>query len=384
MRAVAGSTVVAMSRGYPFRVRLAPSHKRNLHNASMPAPTILACAVLACADLTPLTTFSKPDGAIKAMLAGVDAPCELVLLDRDAVELARATAAPGEVDLAAIFPPLRDIARAVRVQAIVEGTAQGAPLLVIPLLPRPAIRTITDTRPDGTSKFTRVIGFGDELLDPSNAEHVKAKESWTKSDPTPRSGFRLARDFDVVFETTAGMMRFAMRPDEAPNSARNFVELADSGFYNGTLVHRIVPADRNGIPFVIQGGDPTGTGDGGPGYDLPLEPSKLAHDFGVLSMARSDWPDSAGSQWFVGLSRQATARLDGQYCAFGYAVKGADAIMRISDGEIADPATGRPKTPETVTRAFIVLAPAWTPGVGRPDVMVTRPAVNSKPVELDR
>ena len=167
----------------------------------MPAPTILACAVLACADLTPLTTFSKPDGAIKAMLAGVDAPCELVLLDRDAVELGRATAAPGEVDLAAIFPPLRDIARAVRVQAIVDGTAQGAPLLVIPLLPRPAIRTITDTRPDGTSKFTRVIGFGDELLDPSNAEHVKAKESWTKSDPTPRSGFRLARDVDVVFES---------------------------------------------------------------------------------------------------------------------------------------------------------------------------------------
>jgi peptidyl-prolyl cis-trans isomerase B (cyclophilin B) len=262
----------------------------------------------------------------------------------------------------------------VRVQAIVGGAPEGAPLLVVPLVSRATIRTTTDTRPDGKTSFTRIIGWGDTLIDPSNTAHAKLATAWPKTDPTPMSGFRVERDRDVVFETTAGRIRFAMRVDEAPNTARNFVELAASGFYDGTMVHRIVPADRNGVPFVIQGGDPTGTGDGGPGYDIALEPSRLAHDFGVLSMARNDWPDSAGSQWFIGLSREATARLDGQYCAFGYAVEGSEAIVKIASGEIAEPATGRPVAPETVTRAFVIDAPPWTPGKGRPDARVTRPA----------
>ncbi|MFM7133679.1 MAG: peptidylprolyl isomerase [Planctomycetota bacterium] len=187
----------------------------------------------------------------------------------------------------------------------------------------------------------------------------------------------------MVFETTAGRIRFVMRPDEAPATARNFVELADSGFYDGTIVHRIVPADRNGLPFVIQGGDPTGSGDGGPGYDIALEPSRLRHDFGVVSMARNDWPDSAGSQWFVCLSREATARLDGQYCAFGYAVEGAEAILKIAAGELADPATGRPTKPESIVRAYTVPAFPWTPGLGRPDAPLKRPAERA-PVEADR
>jgi len=356
----------------------------------MPATTpllgsVLSLSMLASADLAPKTTFAKPDGALVATLSGVDGPCELVLLDHAAAELARASAAAGDIDLAQLFPAIRAAERAVRVQAIVAGAPQGSPLVVVPLVPRPAIRTATDVRPDGVTRFTRVIGWGESLLDPANEAHKKLAAEWPKSDPTPRSGFRLERDRDVVFETTAGNIRFAMRPDEAPNSARNFVELAASGFYDGTIVHRIVPADRNGRPFVIQGGDPTGTGDGGPGYDLPLEPSKLPHDFGVVSMARSDWPDSAGSQWFVCLSREATARLDGQYCAFGHAVEGAEAILKIADGEIADLATGRPKSPETVTRAYAVAAPAWTPGVGRPDARVERPAAPAAPKpEADR
>lgn len=335
--------------------------------------------MFAAVDLAPKTTFAKPAGALVATLSGVEGQCELVLLDRDANELARAAAETGEIDLGALFPAIRAAGRAVRVQAIVDGVPQGAPLVVVPLMPRPAIRTTTDMRPDGVTKFTRVIGWGESLLDPSNEAHKKLAAEWPKADPTPASGFRLERDRDVVFETTAGTIRFAMRPDEAPNSARNFVELAASGFYDGTIVHRIVPADRNGLPFVIQGGDPTGTGDGGPGYDLPLEPSKLQHDFGVVSMARSDWPDSAGSQWFVCLSREATARLDGQYCAFGHAVEGAEAILKIADGELADPATGRPKSPETVVRAYTVPAPPWIPGRGRPDARVERPVAAPAP-----
>lgn len=337
----------------------------------MPAALLLASAVMTSATLTPRTEFAKPTGPMVVRLSDIDQPCKLVLLDKDAAELARATAAAGDVDLTVLFPKIREAGGVVRVQAVVAGSPEGAPLVVIPLNPRPAIRTTSDLRPDGKTAYTRVIGWGETLLDPKNEAHAKLQASWAKSDPTPLSGFRLARDLDVVFETTAGRIRFAMRPDEAPNTARNFVELAEKSFYDGTIVHRIVPADRNGKPFVIQGGDPTGTGDGGPGYDLPLEPSKLAHDFGVVSMARSDWPDSAGSQWFICLSREATARLDGQYCAFGYAVEGADAILKIAGGELADPATGRPKEPQTVLRAFTEPAPAWIPGKGRPDARVT-------------
>lgn len=339
---------------------------------------------MATATLTPRTTLSRPDRPLMVRLSDVEGTCKLLLLDRDAKEIARASASPGDLDLVALFPTLRDAVRAHRIQAVVNGTPEGAPLVVIPLLNRETIRTASDLRPDGKTAYTRVIGWGDRLLDPANEAHQKLQAAWPKSDPQPMSGFRLSVDEDVVFETTAGRIRFAMRPDEAANTARNFVELAKGGFYDGTIVHRIVPADRNGRPFVIQGGDPTGTGDGGPGYDLALEPSRLAHDFGVLSMARNDWPDSAGSQWFVCLSREATARLDGQYCAFGYAVEGADAIVRIAAGEVADPATGRPKSPETVLRAFTVPAPAWIPDRGRPDARVERPATTPVQETSDR
>ncbi len=338
------------------------------------APLIVA-SMLASAELAPVqgAEFCKPNAAVRATLSGVTGDCSLVLMDAQGVELARAPAAAGELDLAALLPALRSATRAVRVQVIENDRPQGAPLLVIPLATRPTIRTMQDLRPDGTTPFTRIIGWGDALLDPQNAQHQALKAEWPKEDPTPMSGFKVERDRDVVFETTAGTIRFAMRPDHAPATARNFVHLAESGFYDGTIVHRVVPQGRLGQPFVIQGGDPTGTGDGGPGYDIPLEPSALPHDFGVVSMARNDWPDSAGSQWFVALTRKETARLDGQYCAFGYAVEGAAAILAAEGGAIADPKTGRPVEPVVVTRAYVVAAPAWTPGRGRPDQKVTRP-----------
>lgn len=349
----------------------------------MSAAALIASAALASVELSPKVPFAKPDGALLATLSGIEDPCELVLLDRDAAELGRERVVPGEIDLARVFPQIRGATRAVRVQTLVSGSPEGSPLVVIPLATRPTIRLAEDLRPDGKTKYTRVIGWGEELLDPGNTAHQALKAAWPKADPAPYSGFRLERDRDVVFETTAGRIRFAMRPDEAPATARNFVELAESGFYDGTIVHRIVPADRNGKPFVIQGGDPTGTGDGGPGYDIALEPSRLKHDFGVVSMARNDWPDSAGSQWFVCLSREATARLDGQYCAFGYAVEGAEAILRIADGALADVATGRPAKPESIIRAYTVPAMPWTPTLGRPDPPTTRPATRPAP-EADR
>ena len=337
----------------------------------MPAALVPVMVALAL-QLEPIPgrPFAPVQGAIPVRVAS---PCAIVLMDSSGKELGRAEVAAGEVDLAASFPSLRSVPAAVRVQALVAGVPTDAPVVVTPLEVRPTIRTMGDLRPDGKTKFTRVIGWGDRLLDPSNAAHAAASKSWEKSDPAPRSGFRVDVDQDVVFETDAGRIRFAMRPDMAPATARNFVQLASQGFYDGTIVHRVVPKGRGGRPFVIQGGDPTGTGDGGPGYDIMLEPSALPHDFGVVSMARNDWPDSAGSQWFVALTREETARLDGQYCAFGEAVEGAAAILAIERGEIADESTGRPRSPVTVRRAFVQPAKPWNPGTGRPERQVTRP-----------
>jgi len=172
--------------------------------------------------------------------------------------------------------------------------------------------------------------------------------------------------------TEFGPIRFAFAPDAAPATVLNFITLAEAHFYDGTVVHRVVPLDREGRPFVVQGGDPTTTGDGGPGWNLALEPSDLPHDFGVLSMARGDEPHSAGSQYFIALSREGTARLDGQYCAFGYAIDGRDAILKMAEVPIEDPRVGRPKSPPVVRSVEFVPAPARIPGQDRRDRRLSR------------
>jgi peptidyl-prolyl cis-trans isomerase B (cyclophilin B) len=185
------------------------------------------------------------------------------------------------------------------------------------------------------------------------------------------SGVRMYVEHDVVLHTSTGEIRVCLRADEAPNTAWNFLELSRQGFYRDIGFHRIVPLTASGLPFVIQAGDPTGSGDGGPGYWLPLEDSRLPHDFGVISMARGDDPDSNGSQFFFALSREGTARLDGQYCSFGYAVEGASVIRAIAESELADVKTGRPVNPPMIRDARLVPAPPRTPGRGRPDAKVT-------------
>ncbi len=355
---------------------------RSKSTTSLPlcAAAVAAHAAIGSTSLTPVSSFAKPSAPLKARVdCDAGHTVELVALDRDAKEIARASVSAGEVDLLALLPAIAAPAQALRVQLIVDGTAQAAPLLVTPLHGRPTIRLTNAMRADGKTPYTRVIGWGDRLLDESNAEYQKLKLAWPSADPAPCSGLRLTLDEDVVFQTTAGDIHIRMRPDEAPSTARNFVELARSGFYDGTPFHRIVPFDREGRPFVIQGGDPTGTGDGGPGYDIMLEPSSLAHDFGVISIARNDWPDSGGSQFFFCLSKEGTARLDGQYCAFGEATAGADTILKIADVEIADIATGKPKQLHFVTTAKVVPALAWTPGVGRADTRVTIPSRTTTP-----
>ena len=117
-------------------------------------------------------------------------------------------------------------------------------------------------------------------------------------------------------------MKGELYPDIAPQSVGNFVALANSGFYDGLIFHRVIPG------FMIQGGDPKGVGVGGPGYCIKGEfaangiPNPIHHTYGVLSMARSMMPDSAGSQFFIMTSD--SPHLDGQYAAFGKVLEGMD------------------------------------------------------------
>ena len=125
-----------------------------------------------------------------------------------------------------------------------------------------------------------------------------------------------------------GVMKAELYPDVAPNTVNNFISLVQKGYYDGLIFHRVIPG------FMIQGGCPDGTGMGGPGYSIKGEftgngfQNDLLHDRGVLSMARTMAPDSAGSQFFVMVEK--APHLDGQYAAFGKVIEGmevADAIV---------------------------------------------------------
>lgn len=129
-----------------------------------------------------------------------------------------------------------------------------------------------------------------------------------------------------VIETTKGTFKFKLYEEKAPISTKNFIDLAESGFYNGLVFHRYVPG------FVIQGGDPTGTGTGGSGKTIPLEVnSALKHELGAVGMARSQDPNSATSQFYVTLD--ATPSLDGSYAVFGKVVEGMDIVKKLRQGD---------------------------------------------------
>lgn len=128
----------------------------------------------------------------------------------------------------------------------------------------------------------------------------------------------------VVMETNHGPIEIELYWKESPKLAENFLRLVNSGFYNGLTFHRIVPG------FVIQGGDPTGTGSGGPGYNLPDEPTVKKHERGGIAMARSAAGNS-GSQFYICLSTERTAHLDQQnFTIFAHVTGGMDVVDKIA------------------------------------------------------
>lgn len=167
-----------------------------------------------------------------------------------------------------------------------------------------------------------------------------------------------AQEEVAIIKTNKGEMVVEFWPDVAPKTVENFKKLAKEGFYNGTAFHRIIPG------FMIQGGDPLtrdeskaalwGTGD--PGYKIGAEFNDRKHTRGVLSMARSADPNSAGSQFFIMLGN--APHLDGQYTAFGKLIEGDDTLTKISETPTTTAPNGEPSRPtERVEVESVTIVP---------------------------
>lgn len=144
-------------------------------------------------------------------------------------------------------------------------------------------------------------------------------------------------------------IQIELYPAIAPNTVKNFISLIDKHFYDGLIFHRVIPG------FMIQGGDPNGTGTGGPGYSIRGEFSSngfsnsLNHTAGVISMARSQMPDSAGSQFFI--MHKDAPHLDGAYAAFGKVIAGMEAVNRIA--ETKTDSFDRPLTEQKIKKVSV-------------------------------
>ena len=146
-----------------------------------------------------------------------------------------------------------------------------------------------------------------------------------------------------------GVMKAELYPEIAPNTVNNFISLVKKGFYDGVIFHRVIPG------FMIQGGDPKGVGIGGPGYCIRGEftangfKNDLKHSRGVLSMARTMAPNSAGSQFFI--MHEDSPHLDGQYAAFGKIIEGLDVVDKIANTRVDY--NNRPRVPQVMKKVTV-------------------------------
>jgi peptidyl-prolyl cis-trans isomerase B (cyclophilin B) len=151
--------------------------------------------------------------------------------------------------------------------------------------------------------------------------------------------------YQVDLETTSGKITLDLDPESAPGHCQNMIGLARIGFYDGGSFHRVIKG------FMIQGGCPQGQGTGGPGYTIPAEFNRTKHAPGVLSMARTSDPNSAGSQFFICLD--AHTHLDGNYTAFGRTADDASLAVVKAIGSTPTGANDRPKTPVIIKKATV-------------------------------
>ncbi|MDG2422422.1 MAG: peptidylprolyl isomerase [Phycisphaerales bacterium] len=293
-----------------------------------------------------------------------------------------ATFVEGKINAIKAFPAIESLDHAAYLQLIVDDEPTGSPLVVTPALSR-LIPVMEEDFTEGRGTWMRIVGWEDAGAEETEGlplgsglyEGAALDAELKRDESVIRSGWWVRPEMDIDMDTTMGEIRIDLREDAAPMTALNFQRLAEDRFYDGTIMHRIIIQGREGRPFVIQGGDPLGDGTGGPGWWQPIEASTLPHDFGVISMARSDLPDSAGSQWFIALDREETARLDGLYCAFGEVIDGREPLVKMAQVPIGDNEylSSRPIAPPSITVMNLVPATPRNPGKGRSESRVEPP-----------
>ncbi len=294
---------------------------------------------------------------------------EIALIDPVTLEeIERAPAAEGRVDLATLFPVLWTTRepRVLKAQLYVQNEAVGPGLVLQPMLAPTRSRDGLTT--DALDALDTADPSDDQRLADLPDDQRRALENTVRTTPhaDPHySGLRVYRDALVRLHTTAGKMTFRLRPDKAPNTAFHFRSLVVGGFYDRTSVHRIIPAQAGREAFIVQAGDPIGTGYGGPGFSVDFEASTLEHTFGVISMARIPTdPNSGGSQFFICLSRRTCAGLDGVYTSFAELIDGGDTLATFASVPVThrnpdDPnsAKDRPLEPPVILEATLIDAP---------------------------
>ena len=172
---------------------------------------------------------------------------------------------------------------------------------------------------------------------------ARAQEEKKKYDKPGDMKIDPKKTYLATIDTSEGKMVAKLYPDKAPQTVNSFVFLAKEHFFDGLTFHRVIKG------FMLQGGDPEGTGRGGPGYHLKAEFNDTKHEKGILSMARTNDPDSAGSQFFV--MHGTAPHLDNQYTVFGKVIEGLDVIDKIANVETG--AADRPVKPVTIKSVTI-------------------------------
>ena len=284
---------------------------------------VLATAV-ALAARPALTAEFVYNGIDRPFPISIEAKGKLTLQLVDPTDnkvLEEGAAKRGRNDLGKLLPSLfKEKRRKVLfAQLTADGKPKGSPLVLQPMT-NPPVATL-----DPTTKNPK----------------------WDPDEDDIYAGVRAWSNQNAVLETSEGEIEIKMRPDVAPNTVFNFAGLVSGGFYRDVIFHRIVQKGRNGGLFVAQGGDPTGTGTGSPGYSIPLEKSSLPHNFGIVGMARSTDPNTGSAQFYFGLSREATQHLDGRYTTFAETVRGQDVLKKIAAVEIG-PKDDRPVKPPLI------------------------------------
>lgn len=186
---------------------------------------------------------------------------------------------------------------------------------------------------------------------PNETEHKKTKTSKETDKTSAYKGENEEAPIVTMTMEDGSEVIIELYPQLAPNTVNNFISLVQDGFYDGLIYHRVIPG------FMIQGGDPEGTGAGGPGYSIKGEfnsndfNNELEHERGVLSMARSQSPDSAGSQFFI--MHEDSSHLNGDYAGFGQVIEGMDVIDDIV--EVPTDEQERPKEEQKIKSMTVEL-----------------------------